>query len=879
MNDEHIKEIVLKMNLAESLGLTPQFKIIPTASATLLNKIVMYTGNNTSDFVEGRLYKCIKIGTKQYKWIEIPDDEWQGVVDYPTYIYNQDADDNALAKKTGVCLRTDKVVVNQSCFGTSTNPPTRNLRKIYVEKGQRLGDTATSFTYFYWDECEPTQGAYDFDVIKDYIKTSYEMGMRTAIRIFVNTASQSDFDEANVYTVDGVDYRSHCPHYIVDMMIANNSPYFGLEGGKKYIHTDWNIPQLRARYIALVNAFAEWFYDDAEASFEVDGQTILCRDLVPYIEMGLMGQWGEGSRGSVSNGAIPFEYANKSSVEGMVNIYAAYFNAIDDKILCMGQIFEPYNQYNLQTQKVLEVALRVKELHNSMGYTGQYIDNVGADNRIYSDTYFIDANGTTLVSQFEYWGNRGDFFTGEFSAWLDPVRWLHGESGLFALKTFKLFKAPFFRLSNFTSIGFGDRNLVYNTDKKTYLDYVRALSCVGARFVLTPFSYKKALNQVNFVITNIGLSAPRFDFYDVKIRVRNLDGGVNDYVDITTSIDLTELEPKNEPLMYVPSNGYVQTVQIPTIEYTNYSISVIGIDKMGFTPMYFSNYDRSPDGSYLLFTVKGNTVTMVTQDLNTTEDKIDIALTNYVGNTGTDYFNANCDGYYHKSNSTWTHEFVNMAYDESAGDFEPYTPSSQYPYHTFSISCKSFDKLISGRYNNQPQDRKSIIFVNEKDEVILATNWPGQTSYGAEIVAPYGTVKAYYTCMNNGNTIANNRVFLMNGIIVPKGVGLAYTTMPDISPDFVSGMPITYKGVTSADFTKDVDYVCVASAVTPETGDNPVNLGWYENVNDKYVPTCDTTVVADRTYYKIEWSATQSTLVSLILASSDFADLQSRLQS
>lgn len=38
-------------------------------------------------------------------------------------------------------------------------------------------------------------------------------------------------------------------------------------------------------------------------------------------------------------------------------------------------------------------------------------------------------------------------------------------------------------------------------------------------------------------------------------------------------------------------------------------------------------------------------------------------------------------------------------------------------------------------------------------------------------------------------------------------------------------------------------------AVTPEEGDNPSDKGWYELVDDEYVPSEDTTVASGKTYY------------------------------
>jgi hypothetical protein len=80
-----------------------QYDVMPIASADNLDNIVTYIGDNTTDFINGHIYKCVKM-LNDYKWRDItenPTNYWESIMDYPTYVYNQDKFDDMLVDKVG----------------------------------------------------------------------------------------------------------------------------------------------------------------------------------------------------------------------------------------------------------------------------------------------------------------------------------------------------------------------------------------------------------------------------------------------------------------------------------------------------------------------------------------------------------------------------------------------------------------------------------------------------------------------------------------------------------------------------------------------------------------------------------------------------------
>ena len=67
-------------------------------------------------------------------------------------------------------------------------------------------------------------------------------------------------------------------------------------------------------------------------------------------------------------------------------------------------------------------------------------------------------------------------------------------------------------------------------------------------------------------------------------------------------VDLTKISPVNgnEPLQFGFGNGEIisKTISLP---YTNNIVKLIAKDKLGFEPMYFSNYERDENGCYPLY--------------------------------------------------------------------------------------------------------------------------------------------------------------------------------------------------------------------------------------------------------------------------------------
>lgn len=806
MNDEHIKEIVNKML---SIVFQPELDAamatkqdiiqkasIPTASADEVGKLYQFTGLSNGTFYTGHWYLCID-NESTYSWKDVTDiviNRWYGIKDYPTYIYNQDKLDDMLAIKTGPMLRTDMIVANQNCFGlTAGNTLSANLK-------QMLGANCTGYKYFYWDNIESTEGNYDFSPIAIYLQGEYSKGRRSGLRLFINTGSKND--NPAQYTINGVTYKSHCPEYIVQIMANSTKPkYYAGD----YILTDWNETEIRTAYKNLIAAFGTWLNDE-NSYFTVgeneDAKNILYKDLVAYVDMGLMGQWGEGARGN-------WRY-NECTVDDMVEIYQQYLTSMPDVQCNIGQGLEPYSSTNVCST----VWLKVKNKSNNAGYVGFYLDNVGCNNRIYRDDFLMDAEGHSAIDYFEkFFIERGDFFTGEFQSWEQPSS-IHGDSGIYALKSFLLFKAPHFRISNFS--------LVFNVvsgsvdakkmDKKVYMDYVRALSCVGARFVVSPLRYTPSSRELIFKITNIGLTAPRFDYYNVKIRITNLDNG--ETTDVDTNIDLTTMPPRFEPLLYMASNGYMTQggtiITLPEIAYTNYSISVIAEDKLGFKPMYFSNYDRAADGSYLLCTVKDSEVTYPIQELNSPSEQISAAesrvynATNICANDNNDYYYTTKD-----TSDTWNMLFTYKYYDPKEKQYVD-TPNKNYPIKTFARTCKPFQVLVADHNNNQVSYGDSIVFLDVNGAVLSTARFSAfdSSAEGEMITVPFGATTVQFSCANaNSNILANNRVYIKNVVIVPKNVTANFTEMPTASADLV-GRTVMYMGTTDANYTHGTIYEC-----------------------------------------------------------------------
>lgn len=726
---------------------TIQYTELPTAEESNLKAIVQYVGITTSERINSHMYQCVKV-PNGYDWkdiTEVPVNYWGSIVDYPSYVYNQDKFDDMLVKKTGMMLRTDTLVPNQATFGLNAG----NGKE--VSSGQTLGYNCAGYKYFYWYQVEPTHNNYDFSSIENYLKAEYSKKRRSGLRLFVNTASPQ---QDNTYTIEGTTYHSLCPQYIVEMMHASTKPKYYYQDN--YILTDWNEEDIRTAFKNLIVAFGTWY---SNSSFTDDNsETIYYKDLISYIDMGIMGPWGEGQR-------YTWQF-NECTVEDMVSIYQQYLTSLPNTQCNIGQCNNSYSVEN--GGKDGKVFTTVKELSNNAGYVGFFLDNVGSNNRIYRDDFYIDENNNSLVPYLEKYGNRGDFFTGEFAGWVHETA-SHGNSGAYALKTFKLLKAPHFRLSNMTSQGEDISYRVNTLDKKVYLEYIRALSCVGSRFVLTPISYITSNNKLQFRIVNIGLTAPYFDYYTVKIRVRNLD--VDEYFDVSTNIDLTSISPLNEPLLYILSNGEACNITLPAISYTNYTISIIGIDKMGFEPMYFSNYDRNTDGSYLLFTVNNTTVTSVLQDVENLTDKIFNMTNEAIQNDVGTCLKAHNDIESETIAQNWTLLYTNKVYKKDTNSYEDIPGASGYA-RTYAMECEAFDKLEALSWNGQINASigDSIVFFNKDDKAVGIYRFSSNdgTAQGEQIEAPLGTVKVCFTCFNTAETMAANRVKVVKAVLVPK---------------------------------------------------------------------------------------------------------------
>lgn len=112
-----------------------------------------------------------------------------------------------------------------------------------------------------------------------------------------------------------------------------------------------------------------------------------------------------------------------------------------------------------------------------------------------------------------------------------------------------------------------------------------------------------------------------------------------------------------------------------------------------------------------------------------------------------------------------------------------------------------------------------------------------------------GAIGQKFSALNGAYVIRGNSTFdNLPSVLTPAMNGYVYNVSEDFETDarFVEGLQKKYPQGTNVVIVDLSTY----GEVTPETGDDPSDKGWYEKVSDKYVITEDTSVDSTKTYYE-----------------------------
>lgn len=636
-------------------------------------------------------------------------DDYTVINDFSSYVKAQNYYDDMLRTKQGAMLRTDTLVLNQTNFGLSDlfkNPS--NLGIKY------LGDDScfTRYRYFKWIDVQKEKDIYDFSVILDYVKSEYEKKHRVGLRLFPSCMTNTT--DSVSYIVDEIEYHLFYPPYVADEI--RKSGQWLMYNNKKMPLLDINLNFVYEEYKKLVEAFGTWF--ESASFINENDEEIHIKDLVMYIDIGLIGPWGEGGW---------YDLKWTSSVEDIVRYVKLFVDNIPNTQLNIGQWCTPgENERN-------QIYLKSRELYNNVGHVGMFLDNIGTNNPIYS--YIVDREGRTYSQYLKAYAERGDFFTGEFAMWQQGSYWGY-DQGLHTLKSFKLMKAPHFRMHNITDTFPNGENVNIEKVNPMIMQHITsALATVGSRYVMTPLKSYKTTEGVKicFTIDNIGLTIPHFDIFDLYYRVKDLDSDA--FTDIPVETSLKDIKPNTEPLLYSVSNGTFFE-KVISVGYTNYTVSIIGKDKLNLqSPMYFSNYNRNTDGSYLICSVIGNTVSLPSiSEVMTFDEKIEfLSQKNML---------LECDS---KINEMYTNEYTPMLENNNTANNWKYVDNGVYydlndfrtnlNMYVYEHDIEQFDKVATFSNINYCTDKYCIVFLDENGNVI--DGYKAKEQYEiVELIAP-----------------------------------------------------------------------------------------------------------------------------------------------
>ena len=498
------------------------------------------------------------------------EDDLRSVGYFPSNVLQQNYYDDSLTEKKGQLLRTDTIIVNQGNIGSLYNKRNYGFKVV--------GDDSSNieYKYFTWVTVQKAQGIYDFSGIKRFLKYNYDHHNRSAMRLFPSCFEKSSSIEYNGKKIN-------FPTYVADIMASENAQFVEYNG---YWLLDINCEGVYTEYSKLLQAFGEWLNN----TIIDEEKNIKAKDVILYIDFGLLGPWGEGGW---------YDLQMTTTVEKLTRYVKDFATYVPDLQINIGislsdkeKDFER-NEYFIQS----------KEIKNNAGNIGMFLDNYGASYPMVFKPNIKVSPRYTVRKLIKKYVQRGDFFTGEFASWQGNEYW-GGNNFLNTYNSFVLFKQPYIRMHNMTVTTKKGSYLIKKISPQTYYVLNNVLSCVGFRYVMSVLNTKVGATYVNieWELTNIGLNKCFFNIYELYYRVHNTDGTL---IDTKIDYDLRTLKPWNDiPLLFAIGNGKYFSTEIPITDKTK-DVSIIVKDVKGIqSPLYLSNYGRQEDGSYLLWEKK-----------------------------------------------------------------------------------------------------------------------------------------------------------------------------------------------------------------------------------------------------------------------------------
>lgn len=541
--------------------------LTPKDPTIVVNANLLPLSRQNSNYLE------LKVNVKDWPYelrAKIKDDEedLRNIGYFPSNVLQQNYYDDNLTEKKGQFLRTDTIIVNQGNIGSLYN------QRYYGFKV--IGDDTCNieYKYFTWSTVQKEQGIYDFSGIEQFLKDNYAHHNRSALRLF-----PSCFQESTSLIYNGK--KINFPKYIAGIMASENAQFVEYNG---YWLLDINNERVYTEYSKLLKAFGEWL-DTVIIDKE---KNIKAKDVILYIDFGLLGPWGEGGW---------YDLQMTTTVEKLVRYVKDFASSVPDIQINIGISLSNEEKYWERNKFVIQS----KELKNNAGYIGMFIDNYGSALPIIFKPNIKVSERYTMRSLIKKYVQRGDFFTGEFASWEEGRGWWNGNNFLNTYNSFTLFRQPYIRMHNMTVATAKGAYLIKNISPQTYYVLNNVLSCVGFRYVLSILNTKVGSTSVSieWELTNIGLNKCFFNIYELYYRVHKTDGTVTD---TKIDYDLRTLEPWNDtPLLFAIGNGKYFNVEIPITNETK-DVSLIIKDVKGIqSPLYLSNYGRLEDGSYVLW--------------------------------------------------------------------------------------------------------------------------------------------------------------------------------------------------------------------------------------------------------------------------------------
>ena len=498
------------------------------------------------------------------------EDDLRSVGYFPSNVLQQNYYDDSLTEKKGQLLRTDTIIVNQGNIGSLYNQRNYGFKVV--------GDDSSNieYKYFTWSTVQKAQGIYDFSGIKQFLKENYDRHNRSAMRLFPSCFQESSSIEYNGKKIN-------FPTYVADIMASENAQFVEFKG---YWLLDINCEGVYTEYSKLLQAFGEWLNN----TIIDEGKNIKAKDVILYIDFGLLGPWGEGNW---------YDLQMTTTVEKLTRYVKDFATYVPDLQINIGASLSD-NEKDFERN---EYFIQSKEIKNNAGNIGMFLDNYGTSDSIFLKPNIRVSPSYTVRRLIKKYVQRGDFFTGEFATFQSKKPW-SGNNFMNTYNSFVLFKQPYIRIHNMTVTTDKGHYSIRKISPQTYYVLNNVLSCVGFRYVMSVLNTKVGATYVNieWELTNIGLNKCFFNIYELYYRVHNTDGTL---IDTKIDYDLRTLKPWNGiPLLFAIGNGKYFSTEIPITDKTK-DVSIIVKDVKGIqSPLYLSNYGRQEDGSYLLWEKK-----------------------------------------------------------------------------------------------------------------------------------------------------------------------------------------------------------------------------------------------------------------------------------